>query len=40
MHKQKGFTLFELVFALAALSTVALALFGVYVAFHFIYKFW
>ena len=40
MNKQKGFTLWELVFTMGALAALAFVGFLVYAAFHFLMKFW
>jgi len=40
MKKQKGFTLIELLTFLIALSVIGIALGSLYVAVHFLIKFW
>jgi len=40
MKKQNGWTLTELLFALCAVASLALMAGGIYVAIHFIRKFW
>lgn len=38
--KQKGYTLFELIFVAGFVSSIALAIGIIYIAWHFISKFW
>jgi len=40
MNRQKGFTLIELVLSIALIGAVALMVCAIYVAYHFIAKFW
>lgn len=40
MKRQSGFTLIEILFALASLASIAIAWGAIYIGLHFISKFW
>lgn len=40
MKKQRGFTVIELLFAIASLASIGLACGVIYIVLHFIGKFW
>jgi len=40
MNKQTGFTAIELMIVLAGVTTLAIGVFLLYAAFHFLAKFW